>query len=358
METNKIILNINDLKPGMVTTQEIISDYSVLVAKGVVLTEEILENLKRKYIFQNIEVYSTDDGVPQQVPVIKKKTIEDIELSFDEFSIDAKYIFDNLFVNYINSMDEIRMFVKKIQDQLDYPGIFIKDIVLYGSKSDVIYRHFVNVAALSSILGGWIGLNETELNLLTFSAILHDYGKTKINEKLLNKVEKLSFEELKKIKYHTVLGYQEIKKIPFLDPSVSYGVLMHHERLDGSGYPFGVKEEKIHKFAKIIAIADIFDAINSNRLYKKSRGPLEVLEIIHEESLGKIDYEYSKIFLDHIVNYYLGEKVLLNNKEVCRIVQIHTNDLSRPLLLSENGFIDLRKEPSLTIKELILDEAT
>src|SRR5471030_418447 len=124
---------------------------------------------------------------------------------------------------------------------------------------------------------------------------------------------------------------------------------MHHERLDGSGYPLGLKGNEIHDFAKIIAIADVFDAINSNRGYKRKKLPFEALQIVKTESLGKLDYEYVKVFLEHIVNYYTGEEVLLNTNEKCKIIQMNINNLERPLILKDENFMDLEKEKDLYI---------
>jgi len=251
-------------------------------------------------------------------------------------------------------MEEVRGFAKKIQEELTSTSSIIKNIVLYGSGKDSIYRHSVNVAALSSILGKWLGFTENDINLMVYSAILHDFGKTKIDENVLNKDTPLTNKELIEIKNHPVIGYNFIKQIPFLDKSVSYGVLMHHERMDGSGYPLGIKQDQIHQFAQIVAICDIFDAINSDRVYKKSKGPFEALEIIQKESIGRLNYEYCNVFLRHIVNYYMGESVLLNNYKVCKIIQIDINNISKPLLLDDSEFLDLKKEKDLYIEKLIL----
>ena len=129
---------------------------------------------------------------------------------------------------------------------------------------------------------------------------------------------------------------------------------MHHEREDGSGYPLGLKGNQIHQFGKIIAIADVFDAINSDRGYKRKKAPFEALQIVKNESLGRLNYEYVKIFLEHIINYYLGEQVILNNGDKCKIIQMNINDLERPLLLKDDNFIDLSKCKELSIKELLL----
>ena len=200
----------------------------------------------------------------------------------------------------------------------------------------------------------WLGMNETQLNLLVYSAILHDCGKVKLSSDLLYKPGKLTTNEYNEVKRHSQLGYDMVKKIQYLDKSVSYGVLMHHERMDGSGYPLGIKGDKIHPFGKIIAIADVFDAINSNRGYERKKAPFEALRIVQEEGLGKLDYEYVKVFLEHIVNYYLGEEVLLNNGDRCKILQMNTNEIQRPLVLKDGDFIDLSKQKELYIEEMLL----
>lgn len=354
MKNKSIFIYINDLEPGMVIAKEIYSNDVVLIGKNVIVTDAIVSQLKEKLVFEKIEVYSNDQGKAEHVHFNNEKSVEDIHESFEGLTKNVESIFGNVEGNHVLGIEEVRKFAKKIQGELDSTGAIIKNVVLYGSGNDSIYSHSVNVAALSSILGAWLGLDENKINLLTYSAILHDYGKTKLDERILNKIDILTKEELKEIKKHPIFGYEDIKKIKYLDSLVSYGVLMHHERLDGTGYPFGIKDDKIPAFARIIAIADVFDAINSNRTYKVSKGPFEALEIIQKESLGKLDYEYCKVFLDHIITYYMGENVILNNGQICKIVQININDLSKPLLLGESGFIDLKKEKGLFVEALVI----
>ena len=351
---DKKLIDIEELKPGMILAKDIEFEGRVLIGEGISISESIVERLKKQYMLQKIEVYTDEPNIYENMILKKEKSIEEIEESFNKLTENMKDMFNNISNIKNNGMEEVREFAKKIQEELKSTSSVIKNIVIKGSGDDAIYRHSVNVAALSSILGKWIGLDETKINLLTYSAILHDFGKTKINEKILNKTEPLRNSEFKEIATHPVIAYNYIKEIAFLDNSVSYGVLMHHEREDGSGYPLGIKEDKIHIFAKIIAIADVFDVVNSNRGYKKKKGALEALEIIKEESLGKLNYEYSNIFLNHIVNYYMGENVLLNNGNVCKIIQVDLNNISRPLLLGENGFLDLKKEKHFNVENLIL----
>lgn len=359
MSTKRKHLYVHELEPGMICGNEIKANGKILVGKGITITEYAINKLKENYIFNQIEVYYDDDddeseSISADSYHEKTKTVEEVEQSFSELTFDVEKILVNMDSLRVSGIDEVRRFATKIQSELKSASSVIKTIVLYGSGSDTIYRHGVNVAALSTILGKWIGLNVSQLNLLTYAAVLHDFGKIKIDKRILEKPDVLTAKEFNEIKSHPTIGYNFIKEVPFLDKAVSYGVLMHHERTDGSGYPLGLKENQIHQFAKIIAIADVFDAVNSDRAYKKSKGPFEALEIIKKESLGRLDYEYCNIFLNHVVNYYMGESVMLNSGNVCKIIQVDPNNLSRPFLLDDSGFIDLKQQKNLYVEKLIL----
>lgn len=347
---NKKFLTINEIEAGMVIAEDIIANNIVLVKSGVEISERIIDLLKQTYFYSKIVVYA-DDKINKSS--IQKET-EKVGKTLNEFSSHVENIFNNKLTAGKTDIGELRDFSKRIQNEIISTGGVIKNIVLYGSGEDCVYKHSVDVAALSAILGNWIGMGDNDINLLTYAAIMHDFGKTKIDETILNKKESLTSKEFEKIKTHPVIGYNYMKEIPFLDSSVSLGVLMHHERLDGSGYPLGIEGDKISNFAKIIAIADVFDAINSDRVYKKSKEPFCALEIIQKESLEKLDYIYCKVFLEHVINYYMGENVLLNNGKICKIVQININNLSRPLLLDDSEFIDLKDEKDLFVERLLL----
>ncbi|OMH21708.1 HD family phosphohydrolase [Clostridium pasteurianum] len=332
----------------MILVNPIKYDNIVLVEKGIPLTNKLIEKLREKYIYSHIEIY-------YELEEYTQKDLIKIEEDFIKLTFNLEKLFSK--ANKLDSIDmeDIRSFSAKIKESLYFTDSIIKNIVLYGSGKDSIYRHGVNVAALSLILGKWIGLDDKQLNLLTYASILHDFGKTKIDNSIINKVDKLTLNEINKLRTHPIIGYQLINKINFLDKSVANSILMHHEREDGSGYPLRLKADKIHPFAKIIAIADTFDAINSNRAYRSRKKPFEALQIIKEDSIGKLDYNYCTIFLNHMINYYMGENVLLSDDRVCKIIQIHKNDFLRPLLLSEDGFIDLKDNKDLYVKQLFLD---
>lgn len=347
------LLPVNDLRAGMIAAKQINLEGRLLLGEGMPITEQMITKLKDYYLYTGIEVYHEEENKLADNYDKRIKTVVQVEKSFAELSFDVQQIFQDMKYLQLSNIEEIRMFAVRIKEELEYTSSVIKNIVLYGSGSDTIYRHGVNVAALSTIIGRWIGLNEQELNLLTYSAVLHDFGKIKISKDILDKPGALTSKEFDIIKQHPVIGYNYIKQIRFLNKAVSFGVLMHHEKCDGSGYPLGLKGDKLHKFAKIIAISDVFDAVNSNRAYKKSKRPFEALELIKGESLSKLDYKYCNIFLNHVINYYMGENVLLSNGHVCKIIQIDVNNMERPLVLDDTIFVDLKKQKDLYIEKFI-----
>ena len=348
-------IRFNKIEPGMRIAKNLEQNGRILLKQDILITDQIITKLKKMYYIESLDVYD-NETVEKQVSIEDKRQAElsSIDEDFKEISSKLQNTFRQIASENETAMNEIREFSQKIQNELKPSSIVIKNIVLYGSGEDSIYRHGVNVAALSALLGKWIGLEESKIKLLVYSAILHDVGKTKIDTEVLKKYTALTKSEFNVIKTHTSAGYNLIKGITFLDKSVSYGVLMHHERVDGSGYPLGLKGEGIHPFAKIIAIADVFDAINSDRGYKDKKLPFEDLQIVKTEGLEKLDYEYVKIFIEHVVGYYTGEEVLLNTDEKCKIIQMNVNNLEKPLVMRDGEFIDLAKEKHLYIKEMLI----
>lgn len=361
-------LNIDDLKIGMILGETISLSEKTTLSKNDTITNDILEMLQNEGTINELCVYKTKkyyngafespDDEPAENFVNKKKcvgdTVDILEKSFNSISVNLNKTFFNLGRLKASNIEEIREISRQLQEKMTDLNALINDIIFYGSGQDSIYRHGINVAVLSNILGKWIGLEEKKVHLLTYSALLHDIGKTKIDSKIFNTNDSLSEEDYEIVKSHPLLGYNIVKEISFLDKSVAQGILMHHERLDGSGYPLGLQNDKISQFGKIIAIADVFDAINSNRSYRKKKSPFESLQIIKKESFGKLDYTYSNIFLNHMFNYYIGKDVLLDNNKVVQIIQMDINDLDRPLILLDGNFIKLSENKDLNIKQFVL----
>lgn len=221
------------------------------------------------------------------------------------------------------------------------------------NKNPYLYSHPVNVAFLSYEIGKWINLTNYELQNLVCAGLLHDIGKAKIRDSLLNKPEKLSENEMSIVRTHPIIGYRILESLNMFDSEVLLGVLHHHERIDGSGYPMGLQEYQISLFGRIIAIADIFDAITSTKAYHIKSSPFKAVEEIEDSGFGYLDPFVCQIFLNNIINYYYGSVVLLSNEQVGEVVYINPEEKTKPLIRCENEYHNLSKERNLEIVEIV-----
>jgi HD-GYP domain-containing protein (c-di-GMP phosphodiesterase class II) len=200
-----------------------------------------------------------------------------------------------------------------------------------------------------------MGFNEKQLDEIAIAGLLHDLGKTKISQELLSKPGKLTPKEFDEIKKHTVLGFMMVEKAINISPDIKYAILMHHEKIDGTGYPTGATENQIPLYARIIAVADIYDAMTSNRTYRDKLCPFEVIKDFEMQTYGKLDTEVLSVFLKNIANSYLGDFVELSSGEIAEVIFINPNRIWQPIVKSGNDFIDLssREESSNYIKQII-----
>ena len=182
--------------------------------------------------------------------------------------------------------------------------------------------------------------------------MLHDIGKLSIPDSIIKKPGKLSNEEFAIVKTHTTKGY-DILSSQTLPDAVKYAALMHHERCDGTGYPRRLKYDKIDRFARLVAIADVYDAMTSARVYRGPMSPFTVVETFEREGLQKYDPEYILVFLEHIVNTYLNNRVLLSDGRKGEVVLINKQALSKPLIQLEDGFLDLAKHKDIIIEKIL-----
>lgn len=354
MKNKVIFLKINELKTGMVIGEDILEDNKVLLSKDAVITDNILKKLQTFYNIHKVCVY--EENSLEKAENSKKNSQEELKIIENKLNViceDLRNVLDKTVELQKDCLTELRKLIMELQNISKNPEKVIDNLLFYGSENDSIYRHSLNVATISNLLGNWLGFSTNKIKLLIYSALLHDIGKCRIDKKIINKSSKLTTMELKEVNQHSVLGYNIVKKINFLDNVVSQSVLLHHEREDGSGYPLGVKAKNIPDFAKVIAIADVFESINSNRCYRGKKSPFEAIQIIKSESFGRLNYNYCDIFLKHITNYYIGRDIKLNDGRIAKIVQINEDKLDRPLIFCENEFIDLKEETKVVIKEFI-----
>lgn len=360
------------LMEGMTLVEDIYIDKLKLLSGGTCLTEKMIQKIIELQPFSEISVYIALDGIELNsnnsqellddeynnfLSYTEKRRIKAVKLenTLNDLTKEMKSIFKQISMDDRLEIKEIRKFSKNVLD--DFPSydydILIKNLIYSRKVDEYLFRHSLNVGLLSAMIGKWMKMDERDLLLLTYSAVLHDVGKSKIDEDILNKPGRLTKREFDEMKKHPVYGYNIVKEVEYLDSSVSIGVLMHHERLDGSGYPLGVKEEKIHKFAKIIAVADTFDAMTSDRCYQKKKSVFCCLEEMQGKNWRKLDGNCCAIFLKNICDIYTGEHVKLNNGQIGKIIRMDMFNITKPLLLINDEFIDLKNRNDLYVEDLI-----
>ncbi|MDU4962466.1 MAG: HD domain-containing phosphohydrolase [Sporomusaceae bacterium] len=171
------------------------------------------------------------------------------------------------------------------------------------SHSGYTFLHSLNVAVISGLIGHELGISGDRLNSLVLSGLLHDIGKQHVPLAILNKRDRLDPVELAVIRRHAACGYEMLKELPHISLEARRGVLQHHERLDGSGYPLGLPKNKIALFARIIAIADSYDAMTGGRTYRSRLTPYMAIEAITAEMRHRLDKNIGSIFLAKLRDY-------------------------------------------------------
>lgn len=219
--------------------------------------------------------------------------------------------------------------------------------------NDSIYAHSLNVGLISRMIGRWLKLERHDLDVLTLAGLLHDIGKLRIPESILNKSESLTDEELALIRNHPRMGY-DILRNQKLDPHIKKAALMHHERCDGSGYPSGLVEDLIDEYAMIVAIADVYDAMTAARIYRSPLCAFQVISQFEKDGYQKYPTKYILTFLKQIAATYQSNRVILSDGRGCKIVMLNPNDLSRPVVqFDDNTCLDLSANRTLSITTVV-----
>ncbi|MFP4661092.1 MAG: HD-GYP domain-containing protein [Halanaerobiales bacterium] len=333
---------IEELKPGMRTAKMIENQFgAILVTSGMILDNNLIDKLKRTGLFQVEIIDEAEEELERNQNKFTEQytdSVENIKTMFSEVQDKDKLNFSNIKNIAENSLE------------MDTNRDIVTMLSLIRDVDEYTYTHSVNVGLLAMLFGRWAGLSDQKIKELLYAGMLHDIGKAKISDEILNKKGKLTDEEFDIIRRHTVYGYDLARKCKLVSDSVSRGILMHHERNNSSGYPFGFSKKKIPFIARVLAIVDTYDAMTSDRVYKGHRPPFEVFKVF-EEDLHSYDLMLSKIFMTNMAQFYLGEMVELSNDWMGEIVYINPNQISKPIVKVGEQFIDL-SENGLEIKEL------
>jgi len=339
-------VSIENVTEGMYLAKPIYnSQGSILLGKNFQLTNIYLKKLKELGF---VGLYIEDE-------ISKDVFIEDVVS--DQLRMDTVTKLERI-VEDTGNFEELTPFLSGIIDNI----IENKDVLLQINKlfsyHNYTYIHCVNVGILSICMGVRLDYNREKLLKLGMAGILHDIGKNQIPLEILDKPGKLTEEEFDLIKMHPVYGYTMLKGSIELSSITKIGILQHHERCDGSGYPKGLRNEEISDFGKIIAIADTYDALTSDRSYRPAYTPWEAYEYLIGDGGVHYDFGMLTIFSKCIAVFPVGTCVELSDGTKAIVLENNPDNPLRPVLrnLENNTVMDLKnikKHHALCIAHIV-----
>lgn len=195
------------------------------------------------------------------------------------------------------------------------------------------FYHCINVSALAVVFGKSLGCDEEQLRCLGLCGFLHDVGKQFIPLGILNAPRKLSKDEFRIIQEHPTIGFQQIMANPVIPEVAKMGILEHHEKADGSGYPFGKRGDEISPMARIITVVDVYDALASNRPYKTALPLYKVVSILYSMRETAFAPLMAERFIRCLGIYPVGSLVKLSTGNLAIVSDSHQENLLQPQLL-------------------------
>jgi HD-GYP domain-containing protein (c-di-GMP phosphodiesterase class II) len=337
------------LKDEMIIDQSIIDRAGrILIARNTVLDAYHIMSLLKMGVPGIYIREGEEDAVPvltdNQEPIIEeavknkidKNTIQDrAKVKLSE-SVKARVAEGIQYLYNDTSSDNFTSTTKNITDDLmraitDNDAVAV-DISALKISDEYTFKHSVDVATMSMIVGRKYGLEDNEIYELGISGLLHDVGKSKIPNEILNKATRLTDEEFAMMKQHSLFGYGILKEKYDLSNAIKLGVLQHHEKMNSTGYPMGVSSEKINLFARIISVADIYDALVTERPYKKPFSPRDAVELIMSMT-EELDINVMRSFLESVILYPVGTDVELSTGEKARVIENNSKFVLRPKVI-------------------------
>ncbi|ENH98458.1 metal dependent phosphohydrolase [Gracilibacillus halophilus YIM-C55.5] len=278
-------------------------------------------------------------------------------LPFETLYIQAVKQYKQIFTKWQSGspvvMHEVREMIMPLFEKIDDVHLDLFLLHRFSNKEDYFYHHGISVALISAHIAQKLGY-EKEWIQIGLAGLLSDCGMAKIQMTPFHKTTQLTIEEYEEIKKHPTYSYKMIENISSLSKDVKIAILEHHERLDGSGYPLGVRDDKIHLFAKIIAVSDTYHAMTSERLYRPKQSPFKVMEELLRLQHYKFDHQVLQVFVQSLMNYTIGTQVQLSNGKKGYLVFIDEHDPTRPMvrLMENDEIISLKDKPTVFIEDI------
>lgn len=329
---------------NMILAKDVIDHHGrVLITAGTSLKQETIKLLSK---YQVASIWVVDSNAANyEISVVQNLVNAATRLKL-VYSIQNAFYGHGGVTTYFPQLKSCVEDVVNDLSKRDELLIHLNDIRL---KSDYLFIHSVDVGLFAIVIGMTMGLPQEDICMLGMGGLLHDFGKTRIARDILDKQGPLSFDEFKIVKQHASFGYNILKTESMIDHRVMLVALQHHERPDGKGYPWGISQENIHLLARIVAVADVYDALTTDRAYRPRIAPYEAVNIINEGAGTQFDCSVVQALNKVVVPYHIGSAVRLNNGQCGAVVRLNSCNLLKPIVCTAKGSINLLCEPELSI---------
>ena len=341
------LISVDKLEMGMILEKDVIEENTgvILVAKDMGMTKTVIERLS-KYGIDKVSIKEEEIPAGKYNDSLMDKYM-DVEKNLDLIFTEIK---NGKRLESQRLVEEMKDFVEEIINERD----ILTQMRLLKKRDDYTFNHSLGVSTLAASMGKWLNYSDEEIRELSIAGLFHDIGKLKIPDEIINKPGDLTEEEFEIVKKHSTYSGDILEETGEFNNDIILGVLQHHEKMDGTGYPDGIKGDKIHRYGRIIGICDIYHAITSRRVYRDRENPLKVADYIRSEGFTKLDPHMTAVFLKNISKCYVGNKVILNTGEIGEIVYIYPQDDTKPIVKVGDGFVDILKEKDVEVVDIII----
>jgi len=311
-------------KPGKVSQQKLIDK---LKADGIV---SVTVDFDRSTFDTVIEPSSWKKD--KSKPIALNSEIIRASKLLKESKDTVSKMLENVFSDKTVDLAPIENVADEIVDSLSNNSDALQSLSALRSKDAYLLEHSLNVGVLMASFGRYLGWDKPLLAQLVVGGIVHDIGKTKVDLDILNKPSKLEASEFEHMKLHQVFSTDLLNEIKDLSLSSREVSTMHHEKLDGNGYPLGLKGNQISEIGRMSSIVDIYDALTASRCYKKAMSPAAAIKIMLGLSGFHLDSDLLKAFIRCIGFYPVGSLVELSNNQLGLVWESHEQDMKSPIV--------------------------
>lgn len=317
-------VKVKNLVEGCILVEDVFGLTSrPIIQKNTVLTAELIEILNL-FLVSSVKVSKT---LVTGIPFIPTEVIEEQQdkgtnslyehetKDFIKLFLQAAQEYKRQFQSWQSGLpidiSKIRGILLPLLNEGKVKPLDLFSLYHLSNNEEYYCQHAVAVGLLCGFIAGKLNYPKGEIVQAALAGILADCGMAKVRAGIAQKKSSLTPQEFEEIKKHTKYSYQMVQQVSLLKDSTKIAIIQHHERLDGSGYPFGLNSNQIHPVAKVIGVADTYHAMTSERLYRKKQSPFKVLELMRQDYFGQFDLPALKALSTGIINFSIGSKVRL-----------------------------------------------